>query len=346
MVGLLAKLKVEVNWGATGFAPTTGFTDESQRTRAVTIRRGRDTELFECQPGSAHLSLTNTDGRFNVQSTQLANVIRPMSTVRITATPGDDTATGYSPLWYGFIDEIKPTWRRDKGTADIDAVDAMALFGLARASSTNTTDFGSIIAVALQGAGFPGGTSLQSPWRDLSSGALGAVVTTYSSAIVSDMIRNVIQSDNKGAMFFMSRSGKATYQDSTRRNGQSTASPIWDLNASDIYDYQETISAREVANAIRVTDNAGVVQTANDTASWDIYGVRERRCSARRSPCAIIRQRSSERSSKRSSAIRCASPFPRRAARPTRAFIWRGWTCQSRTRARLLKRGGPCPNVR
>lgn len=280
---------MEIAWTSGGFTPNaSAFADESQRVRTVVIHRGKDDELSDLQPSQAVLSMQNVDGRFNVQSTQTN--IGPSKSVRITAAPGDDTATGYGALWYGFTETITPTWRKEIGTAQIECVDALARFALTKTTRTDASNVqpAQVIANALNDARYPGGTSLQvtgavsavGPGRDLTTAnqALAAMATAavWSNTPVLDQLRTVQENENLGAMIFVARDGKVTNHGGARRTAQTTADFVMDLNASDIWDYQEVISAREVANYVRVTHTGGGAASAADSATSQVlYGVRE-----------------------------------------------------------------------
>ena len=284
MADLRAKLKIEVAWSSGGYTPgATAFTDESQKTWAVTVQRGRDDELFDMQPSRANLLVDNVGGRFNVQSTAIA--VRPGRSVKISGAPGDDTATGYSAIWRGFTETINPSWRKETPTAQIECVDALARFALI-ANTRSGTDVGSppvkIIADALNLAGYPGGTSLIStvgPGRNLTTDSRRVTLgqnTTWTNVNLLSQINVAMQNESLGAMAFVANDGRITNHNGLRRRDQTTNDFVMDLNASDIWDYQETISAREVANRIHVNYVGPSFATAEDTASSQVaYGIRD-----------------------------------------------------------------------
>ena len=283
MADLRAKLKVEIAWSSGGYTPgATAFVDESQKTWAVTVQRGRDDELFDMQPSRAQLTMDNVGGRFNVQSTYVA--VKPGRSVKISGAPGDDTATGYSAIWRGFTETINPSWRKETPTAQIECVDAMARFALLRTSSTIPEAAANQpiqIYELLNAARYPGAgpVSTVGPGRNLTSNNVrlsALTIASVSGRTILERINQISESENFGAAVFVARDGPITNHNGLRRRNQSTVDFVMDLNASDIWDYQEVISAREVANKINVVLRDGTTVTAQDTATSQVlYGVRE-----------------------------------------------------------------------
>ena len=126
---MAAELLVEVAFATNPGNPVPVWTDISAYVRSASIRRGRQHELDQQQAGTATLTLTNSDGRFdptNAGSPYSPNVL-PMRKLRIS---GIYSATTYR-LFTGFIEAWPQTWvGNNVGTVTITATDGFKVLGL------------------------------------------------------------------------------------------------------------------------------------------------------------------------------------------------------------------------
>ena len=128
------QLKVQVAFDSNPFDATQSYTDISTYVRRISTKRGRTNELGQFTNGTATLTLSNADNRFNPNNTSSpyydsANSItkiQPYKNVKITAIYD---STEY-PIFYGFLNTIPvkyPALGADS-TVDFNCVDAFKIF--------------------------------------------------------------------------------------------------------------------------------------------------------------------------------------------------------------------------
>ena len=128
------QLKVQVAFDSNPFDATQSYTDISTYVRKISTKRGRTNELGQFTNGTATLTLSNADNRFNPNNTSSpyydsANSItkiQPYKNVKITAIYD---STEY-PIFYGFLNTIPvkyPALGADS-TVDFNCVDAFKIF--------------------------------------------------------------------------------------------------------------------------------------------------------------------------------------------------------------------------
>lgn len=127
-------LKVEIDFVSAPLSATNTWTDVSTYARTVSLRRGRDHELNRSQAGTATITLSNRDRRFdplNASSPYAPNVI-PMRQIRISAVW---SAVTY-PLFTGYIEDWaqdwlpRPIYASGDAQVSIRAVDAFKILSL------------------------------------------------------------------------------------------------------------------------------------------------------------------------------------------------------------------------
>lgn len=124
-------ITVEVAFGNDPFDASLTWTDISAFViGSINISRGRQHELGRIETGTASLTLTSTDDRFNPENTSgpYSPDVKPLVPIRIRATDPND-ATVYD-LFRGYVRKWPQTWTQGgiMSRVPIECVDALGLF--------------------------------------------------------------------------------------------------------------------------------------------------------------------------------------------------------------------------
>ena len=116
------------------------WTDVSSYVRAISMQRGRQRELDRIEAGTAHLTLSNQDGRFdptNSSSPYWPNV-KPARRINIRATWAGTTYD----LFTGYIENWPPDYPNSQdSTVEIAAVDAFKFFATKKISLSRNQEY-------------------------------------------------------------------------------------------------------------------------------------------------------------------------------------------------------------
>lgn len=277
-------LVVQIAWGddpLTEDGAATWVDIGSYVRQELSVHRGRNHERDLVQAGTATLTLSNTDRRFDPDNTAgpyFPNVL-PMRKIRIGASY--DVASYLNPEWIfvGYVESWK--MRYEGGTiayADLTCVDAFKYFSLIDIVQYSTSPselsdvrvtrvLDAIINVALDPL-WPTGD------RVIATGDI-----TLPEMEVNDTALGHIQKIVKAedGLFFISRSGDATFQNQNYRDGLSSAAQFSnDPAGADLPYTQGGLVTRfddtNIWNQIKVTAyESDVPQLAFDATSRDTY---------------------------------------------------------------------------
>lgn len=241
----------------------TSFVDIGQA--PIVIRRGRQYERDQVEPGTLSLVLDNRDRRFdptNTASPYAPNVI-PNRPIAVTATWN---TTEY-PLFLGYVDAWTPTYdNRITETARVmvKATDAMKLFNLTRFTSTITSARTDIfLGLILNTIGWP-------PMRALHiTGTQSTIIQqSFVDTTAMDAIRSVVETED--GIFFIAPDGYATLHGRLFRSVLKVASSGTFGDSAPELPYQAiepSYDDMHIWNDIRVTRVGGTTQLAFDNTS-------------------------------------------------------------------------------
>jgi hypothetical protein len=119
--------KVEIGFGSGPYVLNPTWTDVTTYVRNISIRRGGRQDFEQFPPGTAQLTLDNTDGRFtpfNTSGAYTPNIV-PRVQIRITA----DAGSGYVAVFRGFVAGWPVSWTNagKDSTVTISCFDSLAL---------------------------------------------------------------------------------------------------------------------------------------------------------------------------------------------------------------------------
>lgn len=234
----------------------------------VTVRRGRNRELDEFQAGTATVSLRNFDRTYDALNTAgiYYGDLVPGKRVEITVLG--------RRIFTGVIEDWNLTWDVDgEAVAEFSAVDALGQ--LAR------IDFDAWTTTASQDAGARIGSILDrnevafpASRRDLDTGAsvLKSDNVTWGSNVLN--YAQLVNQSERG-WFFASVYDLATF----RARHALVGADISDTFADDgsgipFHGISTDVGSELLFNRVGVDREGGTLQTVNDTASQDAYGIR------------------------------------------------------------------------
>jgi hypothetical protein len=287
-----ARLKVEIAWGqntgglftfgtsmfggpdvlaASSWSATFGgpYDDISTDVRAVTIDRGRDTDLAAIRAGTCTITLRDANGRYNRLngSSPLAGYLIADKPVRVTAY---DNAGNPHVRFYGFIQEVEAEVA-GHGTATITCVDFL-----------DKLDTRSPVISPLGGAttGSAIGAILDwLLWTDPAMRALAIGDTlplTYTHADGTrtglDLIEELLQAER--GIVFVNGAGAVTYVDRRARYVQPSLGTIdCTLTGFPVATDGKTIANRWTVTRTDMAGNViGTPQVASDAVSLQKHG--------------------------------------------------------------------------
>jgi hypothetical protein len=252
---------------AVGADPAT-WTDITAWVKRFSFRRGRDDVLDRGQPGTATLSLDNSDGRFSPTKTSspLYPHVDAMRAIRIRTTL---SAVTYS-RFFGYIQSVRPMVRLDQQECVIQLADGSAWLAAYKTTPTYgavTTDLA--VGTALNSASWPLGL------RSIGN-AVSSVAPAYDNATVLDQVQN-LTFDNEGGIFYFDGAGRATFHGRHQRyvgaytTSQATFNTTGALRMTDLVAERPV---RDIANTVGVSYVGGGIETETDAASATAYGPR------------------------------------------------------------------------
>jgi hypothetical protein len=267
-----------LNWATeqSSFEPT-AWSDESARLVRASVRFGRDDVNGQFQPGTATLTLLNSDGRFSYgnASSGLYPDVDLMRAVQITATYGGNT---YS-VFYGYVTSIRPATSPNTAQhCTVTLVDGLGVISNILASletgtkGAKTIDELITLMLAPDTVG-DGVLSFEWPRMDIST----TPSTTYTNVTYTNVpILATIQelAEHEGGLIYCGRDGYVTFRARTDRltraeciTSQGTITAMLDLDAA--------AAITDVFNNITATYNAGASESVvENDASIRAYGLR------------------------------------------------------------------------
>ena len=249
-------------FGPSGFT----FTDVTSEVKRASGRRGRSDSLGRMNEGTCQVVLKDTTGKYNPSnpSSPLAGTLRPGRPLRVTTT---HLGIEYG-LFYGVIRSIESRPQRDEREAVLDCVDLFDWLNAAYPVIGTVSDApaGYAIGLILDELDFDGGSARA---LDTGSNVHSLVGDGTDSALA--LINTVLEADL--GQFFVDGDGVATYQDRARRF--QPAASAGTLSGTVLSRAYPRVSLDQIRNRARVTATGGTQQTANDTTSQGIYGVRD-----------------------------------------------------------------------
>lgn len=267
-----------LNWADTQTAfQVTSWSDETARLVDASIKFGRDDVNGQFQPGTARLTLLNSDGRFTYGNA--ASAFYPnadlMRAVQILADYGGNT---YS-VFYGYVASIRPaTSPASAQHCTVTLVDALGVISnILTTFETGTKGaktIGQLIAIALApdsiGDGIAG---FEWPLTDIST----TPTTTYTNVeyTLAPMLATIQElAEHENGLIYCGRDGYVTFRARTDRltraeciTSQGTISATLAIDAG--------VDVAEVFNRVVASYNAGAADAvAENAASIVTYGLR------------------------------------------------------------------------
>jgi len=261
------QLKLEIGFNSSG--PTdTGFTwtDVSKYARDFLVTRGRAFELDDVAVGIATFTLSNSDRRFDPDSTGGAYQpnVKLRKPVRLQ-TIHSGTTRG---LFYGYVNGWTP---EGLGTNDqtmvLDVVDGFGVFGPWETATTGPSEVAHTRSARFLDA-VGGNTDL----RDLTTG--GATMAAYSPACAAVLGEINRVAKTEAGMFFMDADGKAAFRPNGYRTGTTSAVTLTDTGGglSYVQPLRKNYDISLVRNDVTVVGVGIASQASDSTASVDLYG--------------------------------------------------------------------------
>lgn len=289
-------LTVEVGFDSNPFDSSQTFTDISAYVRQFNTKRGRENELGQFVTGTATLTLSNADNRFNPNNTaspyydSLNSItkIQPYKVVRIKATYD---SVEY-PIFYGFLDTIPvsyPALGADS-TVNFNCVDAFKIFNsqnfesagwrLGRAGFSGlgvSTVFGyedeqelssDRVSRILNLIQFPSGL------RTIQTGTNEVQSQSGSNKNILTALRECATAEN--AQFFMGKDGSATFRNRAYRLSNTRATDVQATFSNDgsnlpYTDVVTSFDLNEIINVYEWTRSGGTTQYVSDASSVEKY---------------------------------------------------------------------------
>ncbi len=257
-----ATYKVVIGWNGVS------DTDETARTKRISIRRGRDSEMGSVQAGTCTLTMVDTDGRFNPlnSASPLYGQTTTICYIEVTATYN---AVEYM-LFSGFTRRVISNPDRSAQEATIECADLLWIMSRNKptiASSSTTVGLAIQAMTTLihaERAIYPASVSF------INGNSGDAITFSADGSKTALAIVGELLTTDRG-LFYISQLGQAMYESryaintSPRTSVQSTITgtmramaPGWDADS--------------VRNRITVTKTGGTAQTASDATSIAAYG--------------------------------------------------------------------------
>jgi len=239
-------LKVQVAFDSNPFDATQSYTDISTFVRQISTKRGRTNELGQFINGTATLTLSNADNRFNpnnetspfYDTSNSITKIQPYKNVKITAIYD---SVEY-PIFFGFLDTIPvkyPALGADS-TVDFNCVDAFKIFnsqnfesagwrlgrgGFSEIGETTVLGYEDIqelssarVSRILNLIQFP------SSLRDIQTGTNQVQVQSGTNTNILTALRECEIAEN--AQFFIGKDGKAVFRNRDYKLSNTRATSI------------------------------------------------------------------------------------------------------------------------
>lgn len=250
-----------------GYFGGNAFDDVTSDVKALTIARGRASDMSTMQQGRAVITLRDSDGTYNPENagSALHDYLVPMRPVRIRATYAGTT---YG-LFLGYISRIEHNPDPKVRQTVIEAVDFFEWLSGAKptiAVQTNkTVDY--LIGLILDAVG----------WNDPNMRALGVSNTTIPSWSLAggtsaiSAIEILLRVDL--GMFYIDGDGVATYLNRNTRYANGT--PAVTLDGTYLSGLRTSAEKDRIINYQTVTKTGSTPQTASDAASRKAYGYRD-----------------------------------------------------------------------
>ena len=233
--------------------------------KSVKITRGRDDVLASMVAGTATIVLHDPDGLYNPlnPSSPLASYLLPMRRIYVAADNGGDLEY----LITGFIRSIEHNPEVGYRETTIEVVDQFVGLDQAHpviAYPTTTDDVGSVLTVVgdLTGAGV---------FTYASAGSTVYIPNSWADGTKSGLtlIEELLAADR--GVIYCAKEGGLVYEASATRTGKSSVATITDTMRA----LRPGVDLDRIGNRAYVTRTGGEQQFAEDTASQDLYGIRD-----------------------------------------------------------------------
>jgi hypothetical protein len=268
--------KVDFTNGPLTALASASWTDISDRLISGSIKRGRQFELDQFQPGGGSLVLDNVDRQLEpgyASSSYYPNLL-PLRKCQLLATAPGGSAR---PIFTGYIVEWPPIWEQDNSEVTVTLVDAFELLAIADLTGTFAgVASGTRVGDVLDAIGWPGAD------RTLATGVASLLAETWVDEDNQKALAHLQDvHDTEAGALFVGKDGKFVFQDrNTRRSGsyltaQMTVSDFAVVGskfpAAKIY---PSFDRTRLYNDIKITARGGTTQTAADSTSQTMYGRR------------------------------------------------------------------------
>lgn len=244
-----------------GVNPVT-WTDISGYVLTMDWGIGRDDWLSDMQPGTGRLVVRNDGGEFFTERTDspLYPHLDDMRAVRLRCT---FLGTLY-PLFFAYIQSVLPDPDYNTQRAVITLADGFSWLELAKGTAVFSNALSGVnVGAVLDMASWPAGL------RSIDAGQ-STFLPTYTNQDAKSQLKG-IATDNEAGLFYLDRSGNATFEDRHHRLKTDH------LISQGTFDYLRNLvpeaPARDILNSIEVTYDSGSV-TREDAASASAYGPR------------------------------------------------------------------------
>lgn len=296
---------LNATYATAGFFPSTaGFVDETSRLLSIQITRGKDQTFGVVNPGLAVLQFENNDGRFSPSSGGssgsgvpggYASNLAPRRPVKITAALSEGAAYGesqyaldsygssdsYVPFYRGTISSIAANLRRGSRVAEIGLSDGIEFFETFRRSVATypSEPSSAIIARALSEAG----TQWASAFRnDNGPGELTpASFDMGYPSVIMDTVRAVVESENRGAIFYIAKDGRTVFRGATARDALPAAASLPMFTDGDVWDMHAEFNINEIWTEIAVHGASNATNAVQGGTGLVKYGLRRKEINAR-----------------------------------------------------------------
>lgn len=239
------------------------WTDISTYLRAITTARGRQFELDRVEAGTASVLLNNQARNFdpfNTASPYYPNVV-PKRRMQIQAVWAGVTY----PVFSGYVEEWPQSWDLNGKLAEVDVTvsDGFSLFSQVMLNTSYMAELSGLrINNVLDTVNWgPVGN------RNVGSGTAFLQASTLANVTALEHLLSV--SDSENGLFFMDRSGVATFFG--RTFGVQTVHGTFGDAPGELAYSDLVLGQTPIWNDIRLTAVGGVEQAADDAASQAKY---------------------------------------------------------------------------
>ena len=264
------------------------FTDVSSFLRSFTISRGRSSNLDTFQPGTAIITLDNTDNRFSpnqtthfFDTTNNRTKVQPLKRIRIKAAYSGTT----HEIFHGFVESFPVNYglQGNDSTTSIRAIDAFKLFNNATLDSigwklgtsllgqTTRLAFGQsqeLSSVRVSNIINSFGYNL----KQISTGTLQVQTQAITDTLLA-ALKKVEKAEN--GTFFIAKDGKATFRDRNfRLTNTTTPEATFGQGGSDLpySDIRSSYDDTKIINTVLLTTTGGSQQSAFSDDSVTRFG--------------------------------------------------------------------------